>query len=100
MSLAVAIVSRVVGDEPNGQVRDTYSDTWVATDGLGRVLPSSTEVGLPRENKTVGIFYFLWLGRHGENRLFDISSIVRANPTAIDNRLSPECRNRRATPLG
>jgi len=90
MSLAVAIVSRVVGDEPNGQVRDTYSDTWVATDGLGRVLPSSTEVGLPRENKTVGIFYFLWLGRHGEQGPFDISKILRSNPTAINNPLSPE----------
>ena len=90
MSLAVAIVSRVVGDEPNGQVRDTYSDTWVATDGLGRVLPSSAEVGLPRENKTVGIFYFLWLGRHGEQGPFDISKILRSNPTAINNPLSPE----------
>ena len=55
-----------------------------------RVLPSNAEVGLPREHKTVGIFYFLWLGRHGEQGPFDISSILQANPTAIDNPLSPE----------
>ena len=71
-------------------MRDIYSDTWVATDGLGRALPISAEVGLPREDKTVGIFYFLWLGRHGEQGPFDISKILRANPTAINNPLSPE----------
>ncbi len=90
LALIVSLVSPVVGDEPSGQVWDTYSDTWVATDGLGRVLPSSAEVGLPRENKTVGIFYFLWLGRHGEKGPFDISKILRADPAAIDNPLSPE----------
>jgi hypothetical protein len=87
--LAVALASRIVGEEPSGQAWDTYSDTWVATDGLGRKLPTSVEVGLPRDNKTVGIFYFLWLGRHGEKGPFDISKILRANPTAIDNPLSP-----------
>ena len=41
-------------------VWDTFSDTWVATDALGRSLPSCAEAGLPRKNRTVGAFYFLW----------------------------------------
>ena len=64
---------------------DAYSDTWVATDALGRALPASGEAGLPRDNKTVGIFYFLWLGRHGERGPFDISKILTVDPTAIRN---------------
>ncbi len=43
--------------------RDTMSDTWVATDGLGRTVPGNSVVGAPRTNKFVGIFYFLWLDR-------------------------------------
>ncbi len=64
---------------------DVYSDTWVGTDGLGRALPTSNETGPPRADKTVGIFYFLWLGRHGEHGPFDISKILATDPTAIEN---------------
>lgn len=45
--------------------RDVYSDTWVATDAIGRNLPVGGEVRPPQENKQVGIFYFTWLGPHG-----------------------------------
>jgi len=45
--------------------RDTFSDTWVATDALGRVLPGQGECGPPRDGKFVGMFYFTWLGPHG-----------------------------------
>jgi hypothetical protein len=59
---------------------DTFSDTWVATDGLGRALPTHDEVGDLRANRTVGIFYFQWLGAHGKE-LHDLSKILAANPT-------------------
>ncbi len=39
--------------------------TWAATDDLGRTLPLHAETGDPKENRTVGIFYFTWLGAHG-----------------------------------
>ena len=45
-----------------GEYWDVMSDTWVATDGQGRELPGYEECGGPREGKTVGIFYFIWLG--------------------------------------
>ncbi len=39
--------------------------TWSATDGLGRTLPLHDGAGDLRSDRTVGIFYFLWLGAHG-----------------------------------
>ena len=36
---------------------------WVAVDGLDRVLPTNTQTGDVREDKTVAIFYWTW---HGE----------------------------------
>jgi Alpha-L-arabinofuranosidase B (ABFB) domain len=53
--------------------RDTQPDTWVATDGLGRVLPRNKAVGDPRPGKFVGIFYHLW--EPGE-AVFDITKIL------------------------
>jgi hypothetical protein len=68
---------------------DVFSDAWVATDGLGRTLPTHAEVGSPRADKTVGIFYFLWLGRHGDQGPFDISKILAQDPAATDKPDSP-----------
>lgn len=59
--------------------RDLYSDTWTATDALGRTLPGAEECGPPRAGKFVGIFYFLWLGAHGRG-LYDNSKLLAANP--------------------
>lgn len=62
--------------------RDVMSDTWIATDALGRTLPDGTACGAPRPDKQVGIFYFLWLGEHGagQAKVHDISRILAANP--------------------
>ncbi len=35
-------------------------DTWVFTDGLGRTSLTYAEVGAPRENKTLAMFYWTW----------------------------------------
>ena len=69
--------------------RDTFPDTWVATDSLGRSLAANAEVGPPRTNKVVGVFYFLWLGRHGEEGPFDITKILAADPQAMQKPDSP-----------
>lgn len=58
---------------------DTFSDTWVATGGLGRRLPGNADVGPARLGRYVGIFYFLWL--EGQNELYDLSQLRAANPT-------------------
>ena len=55
LALLVLVLSPAVAS-----AGDTFSDTWVATDALGRSVPTYAEVGPPRTNKFVGIFYFLW----------------------------------------
>lgn len=57
---------------------DTYSDTWVATDGLGRALPDASACGAPRAGKFVGVFYFLWL--EGKGPVYDLSKLLADNP--------------------
>jgi len=66
---------------------DVAADTWVATDALGRSLPTFEQVGAPRPGmaKCVGVFYFLWLGRHGDAGPFDISKTLTKDPAAINN---------------
>ena len=63
---------------------DVWSDTWVATDALGRKLPGFEECGPPRADRTVGIFYFLWVNNSitngGGSLPVDIGKIVKENP--------------------
>ena len=39
---------------------DLLADTWVATDGAGRVVPGFEECGPSKKDKWVGIFYWTW----------------------------------------
>ena len=57
-------------------IRNLASDTWVATDALGRVVPSGTNLRKPNHPRQVGIFYFLWHGYHGTPGPFDNSDII------------------------
>jgi hypothetical protein len=62
---------------------------WPATDALGRQLPMNAEVGPPRRDRFVGIFYFINLGRLGDRGPFDVSKILARDPSAINNPASP-----------
>lgn len=69
---------------------DTYSDTWAATDELGRTLPTYEEVGPVRQDKYVGIFYHLWHhdvmyhdGGRDPGAPRDITDILSHDPEAI-----------------
>ena len=44
------------------KIRDLYPDTWVATDALGRKMPSSQQAGPVKNDqpRVVGIFYITW----------------------------------------
>ena len=68
--------------------RDIYSDTWVATDALGRTMPDYAAVGPVKEDqrRVVGIFYISW---HSDNRSAwkspytqDVTTILAADPAA------------------
>lgn len=62
------------------QPRDLYADTWAARDGLGRTLSDQRIAGPRRTGRTVGIFYFLWHGQHGQQGPFNITELLRDNP--------------------
>lgn len=68
---------------------DVFSDTWEAVDALGRRLPTAAETGEPRADKFVGMFYFLWLGAHGQTGPHDITKILKANPNAMQEPDNP-----------
>ncbi len=68
---------------------DTFADTWVATDALGRQLPSAAAVGPPRPDRTVGIFYFLWLGAQRQGGPYDVTQILAQDPDAMRKSDSP-----------
>jgi hypothetical protein len=67
---------------------------WPATDALDRKLPTPDEVGPPRTDRFVGIFYFLWLNeRHNKSPHwdgpYDVSRILARDPDAIQKPDSP-----------
>ena len=57
-------------------VRDLHSDTWVATDALGRTAPTAADTRPFRKDRFVGIFYFLWHGEHGTPGPYDNTKII------------------------
>ena len=74
---------------PSPPVWDTFADTWTATDALGRTLPMYAQVGPPRKDRYVGLFYFLWLGAHVKGGPYDITRILAAHPDAMQHANDP-----------
>jgi hypothetical protein len=68
---------------------DNFSDTWAATDALGRRVPGAEEVGPPRADRFVGIFYFLWHGAHVQGGPYDVTKILARDPHAMEKHDSP-----------
>jgi len=68
---------------------DVRADTWVATDGLGRRVPGFEEVGRPRADRAVGMFYFLWHGAHVQGGPYDATRILATDPEAMMKPESP-----------
>ncbi len=56
--------------------------SWFAVDDLGRLLPSYEEVGPKRENKTVGMFYWIWHDFFSVWPARNITEILEKNPEA------------------
>ena len=63
---------------------DTYSDTWVAQDELGRTVQTSDNgLSIPQQNRTIGMFYYICNGPHGTegDPIYDITEILKATPS-------------------
>lgn len=69
----------------------TLASSFPATDSLGRKLPTSEEVGAPREDRFVAMFYFMWHYQHlnEQGDVYDISNILAEHPEAINNANHP-----------
>ena len=63
---------------------------WPATDALGRELPLTAEVGLPKKDRFVGIFYLLWTGDEYSYGPYDVTKILADQP---DMRETPTFRH-------
>lgn len=61
-------------------LRGVKSDTWVATDALGRSLPGYSECGPLKDDRFVGMFYFMTHTKHGGNGPADVTKILAENP--------------------
>lgn len=61
---------------------DLKSDTWVATDALGRQVARGGDAGVPapRAGKTVVMFYYIWHGFHSPIGPNDITQILAKDP--------------------
>ncbi|MCC6484895.1 MAG: hypothetical protein IT209_08620 [Armatimonadetes bacterium] len=82
---AVAIVAVPASATDNR----AHPTTWAATDALGRTLPTYAKVGPLRKDRFVGMFYFLWLGAHGQSGPHDITKILAQHPDALNQPTSP-----------
>ena len=54
--------------------------SWTATDDLGRTLPDYTQVGPPKANRWVGLFYWQW---HTDDRWgpsYNVTEFMRSHP--------------------
>ncbi len=79
--LALTCIGSLASDAQPQPERDTRPDTWAAADALHRRLPTSVDVGPPKPDRTVGIFYFNWHAAFGTKQVHDITKILAANPT-------------------
>ena len=74
-------LSPVLGSEP-----PRISDAWVATDALGRKLPNHAEVGAPRPNRTVAMFYWTWhIGGNADRGPANTHETVARHPDAVND---------------
>jgi hypothetical protein len=59
---------------------DAMPDTWVATDALGRTLPTNEETGDVREGKYVGLFFWTWHCGQSGNTAINVNDLIEQYP--------------------
>ncbi len=86
----IGAVARLIGGSslgtPTPPKEQTYisddASTWVATDGLGRVVSADGTADTVREGKYVGIFFHTWHSTkmHANKTVGDVTDILAAHP--------------------
>ncbi len=76
----MTLINSVTGVGTIIEKPENINGSLVCTDALGRSVVSAGE-----SEKLVGVFYFLWQGQHGSNRIIDNSKLVKEHPEAINS---------------
>ncbi len=66
--------------QPANTFRNLNVDSWVATDALGRKLPTFEKCGPVKKDRFVGMFYFMTHTNPGGKGPFDVTKIMKASP--------------------
>ncbi len=67
---------------PERAIVDLGSESWEATDMLGRKIASVEDVKAKKKEKKVGIFYWTWHEGHAHNRPMDVVDVLDRYPAA------------------
>ena len=86
----ISLICRTVGKAGVSQpttptAQDFITDDsvyWVGTDGLDRVLPTTSETGEAREGKYVGIFYHTWHSAFAYRDVINVTELLKQYPEA------------------
>lgn len=73
----------VIPDDSLIKTHEVMPDTWVFTDGLGRVSLTNADVGDPRDDKTLAMFYWTW--HIGRPEVKNINNLTEQYPEASHN---------------
>lgn len=76
----ISLFNLITGGGKTAETVAAVNGSLVCTDALGRSVVSAGE-----SEKLVGVFYFLWHGQHGSNRIIDNTKLVNENPNAINS---------------
>lgn len=87
ISAALTVMACSSGTGMTSDPDDLMSDTWVATDALGREMPLIDSVGFTKDDqrRVVGMFYITWHGHWYENLpgpYTDVTQILNEKPEA------------------
>lgn len=95
MKRIVLTLMLVVISVCNSLAQDIQSDTWMATDALGRTMPTHWEAPFKNDGKprTVGIFYVTWHTQNLHNGLpyaSDVTEIINTDANATREWNNPQ----------
>ncbi len=95
LCLLMSFLIQAQSNETTGY-RDLYADTWVATDAIGRTMPTISLTGPVKKDhkRVVGIFYITW---HSDNLAkmkspysADVTKVLAADSNARKDAKNPE----------
>ncbi len=83
---ALTACMRTHAEEPASpaprSTREVMPDTWVFTDGLGRVSLTNADVGDPREDRTLAMFYWTWHVELADKGAVNTTELMKQYPAA------------------